>query len=142
MLVMILAVFSIGCSDGDKVALEPGVLWTNNNIGGVDNEPSSPTVITLERDAMVASITNYHYFNNGVKPGTISLIGPDGTKYGPWQADGRTGQGEVENAYWDTFPNIELKAGNYQVIDSNPATWSQNDESENKGFTEVIGDYL
>ena len=142
MVLIILGVFAIGCSDQEKAALEADVLWTNGNIGGVQNGPSNPTVITLEQDAMVLSIMNYHYFNDGGKPGTISLIGPDGTTYGPWQAKGRAGQGNVENANWDTFPGIELKAGDYQVIDSDPGTWSQNDESENKGFTEVRGKYL
>jgi len=141
-LIIVLAVFAFGCSDKEKAALESEMLWTNGNIGAVQNGPSNPTVITLEQDAKVVAVMNYHYFNDGVKPGTISLIGADGTEYGPWQAKGRVGQGNVENAYWDTFPNIELKAGDYEVIDSDPATWSQNDESANTGFTEVRGSYL
>lgn len=142
MVVVLLTILTIGCSDNEQVALETGLLWTNNNIGGVQNGPTNPTVITLEQDAMVVAVMNYHYFNNGVKPGTISLVGEDGTTYGPWQSKGRMGQGDVENAYWDTFPNIKLKAGDYKVIDSDPATWSHNEESENKGFTEVRGNYL
>lgn len=136
---IILSVFIIGCSDKEKAALETDLLWTNNNIGAVQNGPLNPTVITLEQDSMIVAVMNYHYFNNGVKPGTISLVGADGTTYGPWQAKGRKGQGDVKDAYWDTFPNIELKAGEYKVVDSDPGTWSQNDESENKGFTEVRG---
>ncbi len=139
LVVVILAVLASGCSDKEKAALATDLLWTNGNIGAVQNGPTNPTVITLEQDAMIVAIMNYHYFNNGVKPGTISLIGPDGTTYGPWQAKGRAGQGDVKDAYWDTFPNIELKAGDYKVIDSDPATWSQNEESEYKGFTEVRG---
>lgn len=142
MVLIVLAVFATGCSNQEKEALATDVLWTNGNAGAVQNDPTNPTVITLEQDAMVVSIMNYHYFNDGEKPGTISLIGPDGTTYGPWQAKGRAGQGDVENAYWDTFPDIELKAGDYQVVDSDSATWSQNDESENKGITEVRGSYL
>jgi hypothetical protein len=142
MVLLVLTFLTIGCSDKEGVVLESGLLWTNNNIGGVQNGPSSPTIITLEKDSMIVQLTNYHYFNNGVKPGTISLVGEDGTTYGPWQATGRVGQGDVENAYWDTFPNIELKAGDYEVMDSDSATWSHNDESENKGFTEVKGEYI
>jgi hypothetical protein len=142
LVIIVSAVFAFGCSDKEKNALETDLIWTNGNIGAVENGPSNPTVITLEQDSLVVAIMNYHYFNNGVKPGTISLIGADGKTYGPWQAKGRVGQGNVENAYWDTFPNIELKAGDYQVIDSDPATWSQNSESENRGFTEVRGNYL
>jgi len=141
-LIIALMVFSFGCSDKEKAALESEMLWTNGNIGGVQNGPSKPTIITLEQDCKVVAVMNYHYFNDGAKPGTISLIGPDGTTYGPWQAKGRAGQGDVKDAYWDTFPNVELKAGDYEVVDSDPVTWSQNDESENRGFTEVRGSYL
>ena len=55
------------------------------------------------------------------------------------QAKGRVGQGGVENAYWDAFPDIQLKAGKYKVIDSDVETWSQNDDSDHTGFTEVRG---
>lgn len=140
-LILILSTsFIVGCSDSEKAALEQhDILWTNNNIYAVQNNPENKTIITLEVDCFVSSIINYHYFNDGVKPGTISLIGEDGTKYGPWQAEGRIGQGNVENAYWDTFPNIELKAGTYEVIDSDPKTWSKNEQSGYSGFTEVKG---
>lgn len=129
----------IGCSDDEKAAMEQDILWTNNNIYGVENKPQNPTYIILEKDGHVFALTNYHYFNNGAKPGEISLIGQDGTKYGPWKAKGRIGQGNVENAYWDTFPNIQLKAGTYEVIDSDVETWSHNSQSGFSGFTEVRG---
>lgn len=127
------------CSDEEQVVLDSGILWTNNNIGGVQNGPENDTIVVLEDDCLVTTVTNYHYFNEGAKPGTITLVCEDGTKYGPWQATGREGQGGVKDAYWDTSPNIELKAGSYRVIDSDHETWSQNDESGNAGFTEVKG---
>jgi hypothetical protein len=65
----------------------------------------------------------YHY-GAQKPPGTISLQHDDGTVYGPWQAAGAVGQGGVKNAYWWVQPNVELKAGHYLVIDSDPATWS------------------
>ena len=139
-IILVLATALIGCSDKEKVALEKDILWTNNNIYGVKNKPVKQTQVILEEDCFVSAITNYHYFNKGGKPGTISLIGGDGKKYGPWKAKGRIGQGNVKDAYWDTFPNIQLKAGTYQVIDSNPETWSHNSQSGNSGFTEVRGD--
>jgi len=127
------------CSDDEQVVLASDILWTNNNIGGVQNGPENETVVVLEDDCLVTSVTNYHYFNEGAKPGTITLVGEDGTKYGPWQATGREGQGGVKDAYWDTSPNQELKAGSYTVIDSDHETWSKNEESGNAGFTEVKG---
>lgn len=130
----------IGCEDKEKDALSKGIIWTNNNIYGVKNKPEKLTKIVLESDYKVSVITDYHYFNKGAKPGTISLIGEDGTKYGPWNAKGRVGQGNVENAYWDTYPDITLKAGTYEVIDSDVNTWSHNEQSDFSGFTEVRGE--
>ncbi len=140
LLVLLFAALSLcGCGSEEQSALEHDVIWTNSNIQGVQNNPEKPTIITLEEDYFVTAIMDYHYFNDGQKPGTISLIGDDGTKYGPWQAKGRKGQGDVENAYWDTFPNVQLKAGTYEVIDSHVESWSQNDDSGNSGITEVRG---
>ena len=136
---LITASILYGCGSEEQSALDHDIIWTNNNIQGVQNNPENPTVIVLEKDYFVTAIMDYHYFNDGQKPGTISLIGEDGTKYGPWQAKGRKGQGDVENAYCDTFPNVQLKAGNYEVIDSHVESWSQNDESGNSGMTEVRG---
>ena len=141
--IIIISVLSVtlfaGCGDEEQVFQASDILWTNNNIGGVQNGPENDTIVVLEDDCLVTTVTNYHYFNEGAKPGTITLVGEDGTKYGPWQATGREGQGGVKDAYWDTSPNIELKAGSYTVIDSDHETWSQNDESGNAGFTEVKG---
>lgn len=137
-LLLSVTIFAACNKEGDGV-LTTEVLWTNNNIGGVQNGPENDTVVVLEEDCLVTTLTNYHYFNDGAKPGTITLVGEDGTKYGPWQASGREGQGGVKDAYWDTSPNQELKAGKYLVIDSDHGTWSKNEESGNAGFTEVIG---
>jgi hypothetical protein len=78
---------------------------------------------------------NYHYFNGGALPGTISLKHSDGTIYGPWQTWGLVGQGGVTNAYWAFYPLVKIKAGTYTVIDSDPSTWSHNSESNYSGFT-------
>jgi hypothetical protein len=45
----------------------------------------------------------------------------------------------VPNAYWTVYPNVTLPAGTYTVIDSDPATWSHNAESSNRGFVRVEG---
>lgn len=134
------ALMIIGCSPGEETALEDEIiLWTNSNVQGVQNDPQNDTVIVLKKACFITAIMDYHYFNDGEKPGTIELVSDSGEKFGPWTAVGRKGQGEVENAYWDVFPNIQLEAGEYTVIDSDPATWSQNDDSGNAGITEVKG---
>jgi hypothetical protein len=45
----------------------------------------------------------------------------------------------VPNADWTCAPNIEIPAGTYTIIDSEPATWSQNVQSGGRGMTVVKG---
>ncbi len=114
-------------------------IFDNGNIYGVTNGPGSPTKFTLTQPTFITRIENYHYFNNGRLPGTITLVNSKGDQFGPWYATGTTGQGGVQNAYWVVRPNRILPAGTYTVIDSDPATWSTNPQSGNKGFTSVWG---
>ncbi len=112
-------------------------IFDNGNIYGVTNGPNSPTKFVLSQATFISRIENYHYFNNGRSPGTITLVNNKGEQFGPWYATGTTGQGGVLNAYWVVRPNRTLPAGTYTVIDSDPATWSTNPQSGNKGFTTV-----
>jgi hypothetical protein len=121
------------------LAAEEVEIFNNNNIYGVQNGPTSPTNFAIDNEYVITKIVNYHYFNNGALPGTISIKHSDGTVYGPWKAEGSVGQGNVENAYWTVTPNEKIKAGTYTIIDSDPSTWSTNFESENQGFSIVLG---
>ncbi|MBI5373631.1 MAG: carboxypeptidase regulatory-like domain-containing protein [Sphingobacteriales bacterium] len=112
-------------------------IFDNGNIGGVSSGPSRSTQFSLAKSTFITRIENYHYFNGGRKPGTIAIQHSNGQKYGPWQAYGILGQGGVQNAYWVVQPRIQLPAGTYTVIDSDPSTWSQNGQSKNCGFTTV-----
>jgi len=112
-------------------------VFDNGNIGGVSSGPPNPTLFTFTRATIITRIENYHYFNGGKKPGTIGLRSNSGKIYGPWQAYGLIGQGGVQNAYWAVLPNIEVPAGTYTVIDSDPSTWSYNSQSKGCGFTTI-----
>lgn len=109
------------------------------NIAGVQNAPTKATIFTLSDSYLLTFMYDYHYFNNGVQPGTIALRHSDGTVYGPWQALGAVGQGNVPNAYWFVRPSVLLKPGTYQVIDSHPATWSHNSGTQGAGFVRLWG---
>ncbi len=113
------------------------VIFDNGNIGGVSSGPTKTTVFTLTKATYITRIENYHYFNRGVKPGTIAIRHSNGTRYGPWQAYGIIGQGGVQNATWVVQPKMQLPAGTYTVIDSDPSTWSHNGQSQGCGFTKV-----
>jgi len=115
-------------------------IFENGNIGAVDNQPTSPTVFRLDKSYMITMITTYHWnYAQGSTLGTTSLKDSNGKVYGPWKAYGTDGQGGVKNAYWNVAPYVVLPAGTYTIIDSDPATWSQNIESNGAGFAIVVG---
>lgn len=104
--------------------------------------PPNPTVFTLKQATVITSILTYHWNDakgsSGV--GKIGLVAKDGTKYGPWNLSKTAdGQGGVPNAYWYVEPNIEVPAGTYTVTDSDPSTWSWNEETGGMGVTIIMG---
>ena len=122
-------------------AATPVKLFDLGNVYGVTKGAKAPT-FTLEKAAIVTEMMTYHYIvGGGPTPGTIGLKAADGTVYGPWSTTGLDGQGAVKNAYWDAKPNAEVPAGTYTVMDSDPGTWSTNDQAKGLGFVTVLGTY-
>jgi hypothetical protein len=118
------------------------IIFDNGNIYGVSGVSSPPTDTTgfsVSAATVITYLQDYHYYNGGTLPGTISLKHSDGTTYGPFQTTGLPGQGCVPNAYWIYYPAVTIKAGSYTVIDSDPSTWSHNSQSAGKGFSQVRG---
>ncbi|HMO19728.1 MAG TPA: hypothetical protein PKC98_02030, partial [Candidatus Melainabacteria bacterium] len=68
-----------------------------------------------------------------------SLVKNDGTVYGPWQANGRSGQAGAPEVYWDCDVDLILQPGVYQVKDSEPSTWSHNVQNGLRGMTILEG---
>lgn len=125
-------------SPATTIPVEPVVSFDNGNIYGVGNGPTSTTTFELEEPRILAMIQNYHWNSaRGATPGTIALRDAQGRQYGPWQTEGSPGQGGVPNAYWTARPMIRLPAGVYTVIDSDPASWAQNAQSDGRGFTRI-----
>jgi len=115
------------------------VLYTNNNIAGVQNGPTQPTRFQLTQPTLVTYLMSYHWNNGrGQPPGTIVLRHQDGTTYGG-AAGSAPGSGGAPNAYWIVRPNVVLKPGTYTVGDSHPGTWAQNAQSNGQGIVEVKG---
>ena len=115
------------------------VLYTNNNIAGVQNGPTQPTRFQLTQPTLVTYLMSYHWNNGrGQPPGTIVLRHQDGTTYGG-AAGSAPGSGGAPNAYWIVRPNVVLKSGIYTVVDSHPSTWAQNAQSNGQGIVEVKG---
>jgi hypothetical protein len=114
-------------------------IFSNNNIYGVSNGGTSP-VFVLDRPAVITQIMNYHWNNGrGSRLGTIGLRDSSGRLLGTWAVTGSPGQGGVPNANWTATPNVKLPAGEYTVVDSDPATWSQNSQTDGKGMSVIKG---
>lgn len=115
-------------------------IFALTSIGSAHNGATTPTTFITTHPWQITEIQTYHWNKgNGVTPGTISLVAADGTSYGPWQARGLPGQGGVPNANWVVNPNVTIPAGSYSIIDSDPATWSQNAETNGAGMAWVSG---
>ena len=120
-------------------AAKPGVIFTNWNTGGVGVGPAAPTTFKIGKPARITYFNSYHHnYGRGTKAGALALRHSDGTVYGPWSVKGSTASG-APNGLWEIEPGVVLKPGTYTVVDSDPATWSNNGQSGNCGFAEVRG---
>jgi len=119
---------------------EPGAgereMFVITSVHAALNGASSPSRFAITQPWLVTRLVTYHWNGGrGVAPGYIMLRADDGTPYGPWQAEGLPGSGGVPNAYWQVKPNALIPAGGYSIIDSEPATWSQNEETGGRGMS-------
>jgi len=114
-------------------------IFQNHNIMGVINEPTAPTIFTISENRLIYSIQDYHWNNaHGKIPGEISLENENGDIFGPWPAEGSPGQGGVPDAYWTSYPDEEIPAGTYTIIDSDPESWSQNSATGGSGMSRIF----
>jgi hypothetical protein len=126
-------------------AASSSLLFTNSNTGGVEQESPAPphyTLFTLTRPETITQITTYHWNNGtGAKPGMIYILVPHsgGVVKAQSQASGASGQGNTSNASWVANFNVTLGAGQWQIWDSDPSTWSYDSQSGNAGFVWIYG---
>jgi len=111
-------------------------LLNNWNGESVSSGPTETTTFTIAQPYYVTVVSDYHFYNGGVLPGTISLRHSDGTLYGPWNAVSGEAVWGVSNSVWVATPSVIIKPGVYTVIDSDNATWSYNFGG---GFSAVYG---
>ena len=118
------------------------VFGTHSDLSVNAGDPPNPTVFTLDEDTIITSVLTYHWNDarGSAGGGKIGLVARDGTRYGPWSLSKTAdGQGGVPNAYWYVEPNIEIPAGTYTVTDSDPSTWSWNEETGGMGVVIIMG---
>ena len=98
------------------------------------NGPTAPTTFTIGEFWLVTRLLTYHWNDGqGATPGIIALQSSDGILHGSWRATGEPGSG-VPNAAWVVEPNILIPPGTYTVLDSEPSTWAQNQETGGAGM--------
>jgi hypothetical protein len=109
------------------------------SVQGVQNKPSVRTIFSLSAPSKVTKIWTYHWNNGrGAPGGAIGLRSYEGVIYGPWPAGTITASNGAP-VYWMVKPDVVLPKGVYEVLDSDPATWSTNSEMNNMGCAWVIG---
>lgn len=117
-------------------------LFNNTNTGAVMNGGAPPTWLNGQT-VQVGQIETYHWNNGrGAIPGTITIKSMGGQSYGPFKATGSSGQGGAPNVNWVANVNLTLPLGTYQIIDSDPSTWSQNQQTRGMGFAIVRGNAM
>jgi hypothetical protein len=135
-------------NDGTTSSLEPAivggpvVLYTNGNNGWASTGPTAPSQFTVASGPVrITELKTYHHVLPDGLPstGTISLKSSDGRVYGPWQTTGSPSSDGLANAWWDASIDVELPAGIYTVIDSDPSTWSFNADSGVAGMFWISG---
>jgi hypothetical protein len=110
------------------------------NIAGVFNGATVPFEFVLTEPVYIVSAYTYHWNDaRGRAPGTIGFVRRDGLRFGPYSARGSDGQGGVPNAYWTVEPGTVLPPGTYELVDSDPSTWSQNSGTGGIGMGQVRG---
>jgi hypothetical protein len=99
---------------------------------------SKPLYFRLPGPGTVKVVQTMHWNGGkGAPPGKIFLIGEDGVSHGPWYTNGLPGPGGQPNVIWQVTPIVDLPAGRYQVVDSDPFTWSANGASGGAGMARV-----
>ena len=129
------------------------IVFKLESVATVANNPTRPTVFTVDRPTRVTKIWTYHWNNGqGAVPGSIGLLWTDtNERVGNWRATGNQGLDTSPGAiwpakgngppcrYWAVKPGVVLLPGTYEVVDSDPATWSTNSEIGSMGAAWVYG---
>jgi len=121
------------------VAAQVTDLFNNTNTQAVTNGPRKSSRFVLKAPARIWQLITYHWnLGRGAQPGAIGLRLVNGPTYGPFNAFG-TSSGPARNVNWIANVDIALPAGEYEIFDTDPVTWSHNAGSGFQGFAVVRG---
>jgi len=115
-------------------------LYNNTNPDAVRNNPTSAPRFTLRATTTITQVQTYHWnFGRGATPRFIGISRRNGQLVGWFAARAVTGPGTVANTNWLATPNVTLPAGQYNLLDYDVSTWSNNARSNFVGFGIVRG---
>jgi len=139
-------------SSTDRDPVERVILKITSD-GAVYSGPRSSSSFSVGRTTHISRIWTYHWNDGrGATPGTITLrnLG-SGQIVGSFYASGRDGVGfdtggkwlsspnGNSGRYWTVDTNLDVPAGQYEVLDSDIGTWSTNQETQNRGIVWIYG---
>jgi hypothetical protein len=121
----------------------------------VSYNPPQVTTFILDRAYTITRIWTYHYASTiGNRRASIALKDIiTGGIFGPWPVVGyrmfngslgatKNDPGNIAGPpddYWMAYPGVIVPPGNYQVIDSDPATWAYTADLADRGVCWVYG---
>ncbi len=149
-----LGLLAAGCSGNNTEKHTEVVLFELNSIQGVSNNPTAKTVFTLTDKAHITKLLTYHWNGGaGATPGTLSLRNTQTSeRFGPWTVVGLKNGWDAKPGsvwptasngppflYWTAQPGADLPAGEYEIVDSDPSTWSYASDTQGRGIALVYG---
>ena len=128
------------------------VIYNSWNGDGTFNDPSILPTFTTSQPWFISEVFDYH-FNYGMGQDPVPIngwIGIYDLSTGSFVIQ-ESAVGEIDSfgvlSGWQIYPNAWLPPGSYEVVDSDPLTWSYTvtdfypigqDWEPYKGFTEII----
>jgi hypothetical protein len=110
-----------------------------NTTWGKRYGPENPARFAIEKDLLLHEIGTMHSpYKEGMPSGLISLKREDGSILGPWETELWPSFGGISYVAWACHPDIVLTPGTYEIVDSNPDSWQNNDQSDRRGMGWVI----
>lgn len=118
-------------------------LFNNTNTAAVRNGGTINPQFSLNVPTRITQVVTYHWNSGrGARPGAIGLRNNNNGQVFRFAATGVAGYGGAPNVNWVATPNVNVPAGSYTVLDSDPGTWSSNPQSASQGFAIVRGSAL
>ena len=110
-----------------------------NSTWGDRRGPENPASFIIKKDLSIREIGTMHWpYIKGKSSGSIRLKKDDGSFLGPWETEVWPHFGGYNSFAWVCHPNIVLKQGTYEIVDSDLDSWMNNDQSERRGMSWVI----